>query len=353
MEKLNKLRGIMRERSLDAIVVYNEINQRYLSNFPFTDGYLFITENEAYLVTDLRYYEDALRFAASYNVIVPQNGVDFIKDTISTHNVKRVGLEGGFVSYSRYTKLIERYSGVEFVDIGDIIEELRRSKTLEEINKIQMAQNITDAAFRHLLSVIKADMTELEVAAELEYAMKKGGAELCAFETIAISGSSTSVPHGHPRNVKLERGFLTLDFGARLDGYCSDMTRTIVIGRADPEMRKLYNTVLEAQTAAIDYLASGGRDCALADKSARDIINVDYNGAFGHSLGHGVGLEVHERPSLSPRSKGNLNVGDVVTVEPGIYLQGKYGSRIEDMIAVSEQGIINLTHSTKDLIEIF
>ena len=195
-------------------------------------------------------------------------------------------------------------------------------------------------------------MTELDVAVELEYFMRKHGASGFAFETIAVSGDGSALPHGTPRPKKLKRGFLTMDFGAKFDGYCSDMTRTVVIGRASAEEKALYNTVLSAQLAALDYLRDGS-DCAVADKIARDIIEKDYPGTFGHSLGHSVGLFVHESPALSVRGRGRaLRTGEIVTVEPGIYLSGKYGCRIEDMVKIEENGIYNFTRSTKDLIEI-
>lgn len=353
MRKLEKIRIQMKERQIDAVLIYDELNQRYLSDFAFTDGYLLITAERALLVTDFRYREMAEKAAAGYEILTPKSDEDVIAQVIADCGVKVIGFEGGVVSYARYHKLVTRYDGVEFVDIGDMVEQLRRVKDAVEISKIQKAQNITDSAFSHLLSVITPDMTEIEVAAELEYAMKKGGADTTAFGTIAVSGPSSSMPHGHPENVKLRRGFLTLDFGACLDGYCSDMTRTIVIGRADADMKRLYDTVLRAQEAALAYLGGGGRNCYTADKCARDIIDADYKGAFGHSLGHGVGLAVHESPALSPRAKDNLlYCGDVVTIEPGIYLAGKYGCRIEDMVAITDAGIHNFTNSPKDLIEI-
>ena len=183
--------------------------------------------------------------------------------------------------------------------------------------------------------------------------MRRAGSEGPSFSTIAVSGDASALPHGVPRNVKLKPGFLTMDFGAKYCGYCSDMTRTVVIGKADNDIKKLYNTVLSAQTAALEYLAAGGRDAGEADAAARRIIDAEYQGAFGHSLGHGVGLLVHESPALSPRSHGNILVsGNVVTVEPGIYLFGKYGCRIEDMVHICDNGIMNFTHSTKELIEI-
>ena len=204
------------------------------------------------------------------------------------------------------------------------------------------------------MKVINYDCTETYVAAQLEFLMRKNGSEGASFDTIAVSGSNSSSPHGVPRNVKLEKGFLTLDFGAMIGGYHSDMTRTIVIGKADDKMKHLYNTVLDAQMAVLDVIKEG-ESCFKMDKIARDIINErGYEGAFGHGLGHGVGLEIHEAPNLSPRSGDRkLICGDIVTVEPGIYLEGKYGCRIEDMVAITEDGIRNFTKSNKELIEIY
>ena len=198
-------------------------------------------------------------------------------------------------------------------------------------------------------------MTERDVALELEFFMRKNGAEAVAFNTIAVSGSASSMPHGVPSDVKLRQGFLTMDFGAKYKGYCSDMTRTVVIGRADDEMKRLYNTVLSAQTAAIEQI-KGGMLCRDADGIARSIIReAGYGDAFSHSLGHGVGIDVHEKPSLSQKAAedSRLLPGNVVTVEPGIYLEGKYGCRIEDMIAINQDGsVYNFTASPKNLIEI-
>ncbi len=345
----------MSEIGVDAVIVLDELNQRYLSEFAFTDGYLFITKVNAYLITDFRYYEMALSGAnAEFKVLMPENREEFLKKTISDEEIKRIGFEGGSVSFEVYESFKAKYAPCEFVSIGDAIEVIRQIKTPEEIAKMQKAQDIADAAFSHVLKMIKPDMTELEVAVELEYAMRRGGAESFAFETIAVSGDASALPHGTPRNVKLKKGFLTMDFGAKFDGYCSDMTRTIVIGRADEEIRKLYNTVLSAQLAAIDFLREGA-DAGEADKVARDIIDAipEYNGAFGHSLGHSVGLFVHERPVLSKKAFGRaLRTGEIVTVEPGIYLFGKYGCRIEDMVAIEKTGVHNFANSTKELIEI-
>lgn len=353
--RLTKLRNKMTELQIDAVIVLDELNQHYLSEFAFTDGLLFITHNNAYLITDFRYYEMALNKAnKSFEIIMPDNRKEFIEKIISDDEIKTIGFEGNFVSYNTYRTYCDNYPNCNFINIGDTIEVIRQIKSADEIAKMQKAQDITDAALASLLKVITPQMTELDVAVELEYAMRKGGADSFAFETIAVSGDASALPHGTPRNVKLKPGFLTMDFGAKYEGYCADMTRTIVIGKADDEIKKLYNTVLKAQTEALNYLREGA-DCGEADKIARDIIDAvpEYKGAFGHSLGHSVGLFIHESPRLYSRGFGRkLNVGEILTVEPGIYLFGKYGCRIEDMVAITKDGIHNFTHSPKELIEI-
>ena len=222
---------------------------------------------------------------------------------------------------------------------------------------MKKAQSITDAAFAHIIKFITPNMTEIEVALELEFFMRRMGSEGVAFDTIAVSGSASSLPHGVPRNVKLEKGFFTMDYGAKFDGYCSDMTRTVVLGKADADMKKLYNTVLTAQKAALEHIKEGNlcRDC---DKIARDIIdNAGYKGRFGHSLGHGVGMYIHEAPTLSGKAPEDLRLtrGHVVTDEPGIYIEGLYGCRIEDMIAImpDDGSTYDFTQSPKELIELF
>lgn len=356
MDKLYNLRADMRLKNIDAVIILDELNQRYMSDFAFTDGLLLITLNSAHLITDFRYYEMALETACkAFEVVMPQSKDEYISAVFEREAIKTVGMEWSSVSYAVYNSYVNKYSTRKFVDLGDTLDVLRQLKTEEEIDMMQKAQNITDAAFSHLLKMITPNMTEQDVAVELEYAMRKGGASGFAFDTIAVSGDASALPHGTPRNILLKRGFLTMDFGAKYNGYCSDMTRTIVIGKADDEMKKLYNTVLAAQRAALNFLCAGC-DAGEADKVARDIIDSvpEFKGAFGHSLGHSVGLFVHENPRVSPKSFGRkLRVGEIVTVEPGIYLFGKYGCRIEDMVAIEDGGVYNFTHSAKELIEIY
>ncbi len=355
MTKLEKIRKALKEANIDAVIVYDELNQRYLSDFAFTDGLLLITENRAELVTDFRYFEMAEKFASrDFNIVMPDDRREYVGKILADEGVKTLGFEGLFLSFEAYESLRGAYKGVELVNIGDMIEAIRQIKTPDEIEAMQKAQDIADLAFSHIVNVITPNMTEIEVAAELEYVMRKNGSEGAAFDTIAVSGDASALPHGTPRNCKLKQGFLTMDYGAKYNGYLSDMTRTIVIGRADAEIKKLYNTVLRAQTAALDFIRAGV-DAGEVDKVARDIIDAvpEYKGAFGHSLGHSIGLLVHEKPGLSKRAFGNITrVGEIYTVEPGIYLFGKYGCRIEDMVALTENGIYNFTHSTKELIEI-
>ncbi len=355
MTRLEKLRFAMAEKNLDAVLVLNQLNQHYISEFDFTDGFLLITRKNAHLVTDFRYYEMATKVVSSdFNIITPKGRDDFLSGVFNDEGIKTVGFEGGFVSYESYRHYKDTHKAQEFINIGNMIELIRQIKSDDEIALMQKAQDIADKAFSHILKILSPDMTELDVAVELEYAMRKEGAESFSFETIAVSGDASSLPHGTPRDVKLKRGFLTMDFGAKYKGYCSDMTRTVVIGKADSDMKKLYNTVLSAQTAALEFLKAGV-DAAEADKVARDIIdsNLEYKGAFGHSLGHSVGLFVHETPVLSPKAAGRaVRTGEILTVEPGIYLFGRYGCRIEDMVKIEDNGIYNFTHSTKELIEI-
>ena len=353
MSRIENIRNKLSRAGFDAVLVTDELNVRYVTNFDVQDAFVLLTHKKCYLLTDFRYYEAAITsLGEEFEVVTPKSKLEFICDALKSDGLKTLGFEGESATYAFYSTIKERFEGVEISSVGNLFGELRLIKSADEISMIQKAQDIADVAFSQLLKSLTPNMTEIEVAAELEYLMRKAGSEGAAFQTIAVSGDASALPHGVPRNVKLKAGFLTMDFGAKHAGYCSDMTRTVVIGRADSDIKKLYNTVLNAQCAALDYLKEG-RDSGEADSVARRIIDAEYQGAFGHSLGHGVGLLVHESPVLSPRSQGKMLVsGNVVTVEPGIYLFGKYGCRIEDMVAILDDGVHNFTHSPKELIEI-
>ena len=359
MSHLSKFQASLSSAGFDAAIVSEKLNQRYLSGFDFDDGLVLVTKGASYLITDFRYVEAAKAQATPEMTILTPTGGQLlaVASLLADNTCKTVAVEEKSLSYAdflRYTEILCDYeikSGA-----SGILSDLRLYKDEAELETIARAQSITDAAFAHILKQLTPEMTEIDVALELEFFMRRNGAEGLAFSTIAVSGSNSSRPHGVPRRQKLEKGFLTMDFGATVDGYCSDMTRTVVLGKADAEMKKLYNTVLSAQKAALDAAAEGVGLRAL-DTVARDIIdNAGYKGCFGHSLGHGVGMFVHENPRLSQAAPtdGKLCRGHVVTFEPGIYVEGKYGCRIEDLACIRPDGsFYDFTRSPKELIELF
>ncbi len=358
MSHLKKFRAALAEKGADAAIIGSKLNQKYLSDFDFDDGFVLVTKGQSYLITDFRYVEAATEQRnPELEVLTPNIGMlTCIGELLHENGCRKVLIEEEALSFADYGKYREKLADAELLSgASALLEELRLYKDEKELETMARAQAVTDAAFAHILNFIKPEMTEIEVALELEFFMRRNGADGLAFDTIAVSGTASSRPHGVPGRRQLEKGFLTMDFGARVGGYCSDMTRTIVIGRADAEMKKLYNTVLRAQTEALAAYREGA-SCAALDKIARDIIDgvPEYRGAFGHSLGHGVGLFIHENPRVSSRAgDAVLKRGNVVTCEPGIYLEGKYGCRIEDMVAIRPDGsVYNFTRSPKELIEV-
>ncbi|MBE6568729.1 MAG: aminopeptidase P family protein [Ruminococcaceae bacterium] len=350
--RYKRLRDAMAEKGLDAVYVIAPENYLYMSHFDNPDGYMLITLDKSWLFADFRYFE-AAKLEAFSCCTVCEPGKPKLSEIVNEYNLKTIGYEDRALTCYELTSLKEQLNTCEFVPTGNMFSQIRAAKTPDEIEAVTKAQRIAEGAFHHLLSMIHYDMTETDVVAELEYFMKKNGSEKPSFDTIAVSGTQSSRPHGVPRPVKLEKGFLTMDYGAMIEGYHSDMTRTICIGKADAEMKKVYNTVLEAQLAALEFVEAGKVNSDV-DKVARDIINAaGYEGCFGHGLGHGVGLLIHEAPNLNARATDLvLHTGELVTVEPGVYLEGKYGCRIEDMVYLSENGKINLTDCPKELIEI-
>lgn len=359
MGRLDCLREKMAEKGAGAMLVSSPVAEEYLAEFQYADGFLAILPEKAYLVTDFRYIEaaEAALKGTEFEVVMAENGSLRHALGLISEATDKVLFEEDNVTVSLLERMTKLADGkLTFVPgASGIVDEMRKVKDEKELEAIAKAQSITDATFTHILNVMTPDMTEREIALEMEYFMKKQGASGLAFDIIAVSGTASSLPHGVPRDVKLEKGFLTLDFGAKWGGYCSDMTRTVVIGKADEEIKRLYNTVLSAQTEALERLHEGF-SCREADAVARAIIDgAGYKGCFGHSLGHGVGRYIHEEPRLSGGAKEGelLKVGHVVTVEPGIYIAGKYGCRIEDMVAITKDGIRNFTKSSKELIELF
>lgn len=354
MTRLDKAKQKLLTSEFDAIYITSEINQRYITDFNFQDGSVLITKEKSYVLTDFRYIEAAkAKVKGDFVILTPNRRENYLLELCRENHVETLAFEEGSLTYAEYVSLGKRLEGITLTEGGNFIEKLRIYKDESEVRDIVAAQRIAEKAFAELLPMIKAGVTETELALELEYKMRRLGADDISFETICVSGSASALPHGEPRPVPIEKGFLTFDFGALVNGYHSDMTRTVVVGKADDEMKRLYNTVLSAQLAAEEAITEGFHN-AEADKIARDIIDgAGYVGCFGHSLGHGVGLQIHEAPGLHGGAGDmTLEVGQIVTVEPGIYIEGKYGCRIEDMMEIIPGGARNLTECPKELIEI-
>ena len=351
-ESLKSFReGLLPEESA---VVFSSVSRRYLTGFASSDGVLFCTRNEARLYLDSRYLEMAQikkreGLLPEDLILLPQRFREDLEEAYRRGELPKLLFEDRRMTVQQYRASEEKYPETRFVPLKDRIDKMREVKTEEEIVKIAAAQALAEEAFLYMLPRLEKGRSEKSVAAELEDYMKLHGASAPSFETICVSGQRSSLPHGKPTDASLEENsFLTMDFGCVLDGYASDMTRTVCIGKASDEMKQVYNTVLRAQEAALKAVL--GKD---VDDAARSVIHeAGYGACFGHSTGHGIGLEVHEAPSFSPRSEGAIPAGAVLSVEPGIYLEGKFGVRIEDLVVVREGGSLNLNRSTKELLEL-
>ncbi len=332
----------------EAVFISSYPNIFYYSGFKSEDGYLIISKDKRLLITDSRYTVQAKEQAPDFEMVDISQGFKNIFEKISEN---RIGFEEHHLTVSQYEKFTQAASGKELFDFQEKINTPRRNKDAEEIKKITEAEQLGDEAFEYVLSKIKAGVTEKEIAFELEFFMRKHGASGLSFETISASGKRGAMPHGVASDKIIENGdLLTLDFGCVLDGYCSDMTRTVAVGRVSDWQKEIYDVVLTAQKAALSELEAGSK-CAEIDAVAREIIkSAGYGEKFGHSLGHSVGIEIHESPNLSPKSTDTVENGNVLTVEPGIYIDGMGGVRIEDVAAIIDGKAVNITHSPKELI---
>ncbi len=349
----NKFSEILKSKS-DAVIITSPENRRYFTGFNSSDGFLVITQDEALFFTDSRYIEAAQNQITACKSVLLKRVNETIAPYLKEKGINNIILETERLTVAELNNLKKTFDfcTVEAKEeLDEIINKLRAVKTDDEIENIKKAQKIAEDAFNHILNFIKVGVTEKEIALELDFYMLSHGAEAVSFETIAVSGKNSSMPHGVPTDKKIEKGdFITMDFGAMYNGYHSDMTRTVIVGEPSEKQREVYETVLKAQKASLAVLKNGisGFD---ADKAARDIIdNAGYKDNFGHGTGHGVGIEIHESPNLSPYSKATLETGNVVTVEPGIYIPNEFGVRIEDMALITEDGCVNLTNCEKELI---
>ncbi|MEZ7170966.1 M24 family metallopeptidase [Sporosarcina sp. OR05] len=345
------LREALKENALDAILVTNSYNRRYITGFTGSSGVAVISANDAVFITDFRYTEQAAEQVKGFRIVKHERTIiEEVAAQVQEMNIQTLGFEKDDVTFGMYELYNEKVQA-ELKPVSGIIEKLRMIKSAEEIEILKDAAKIADDAFAHICTFIKPGVSELEVSNELEMFMRKQGATSSSFDIIVASGERGALPHGVASAKIIQSGELvTLDFGALYNGYISDITRTVAVGEPSEQMREIYEITRAAQQKALEEIKPGMTGIE-ADAIARDYIkSKGYGEAFGHSTGHGIGLEVHEGPALSFRSETVLVPNMSVTVEPGIYVPGVGGVRIEDDIIITEEGNVRLTHSPKELI---
>lgn len=352
--KINKLSGFLREEQ-EGILITSVRNRQYFSGFYSSEGVMLVTRQQVYLLVDFRYGEAASsQVDKACNVIVFRDFYADLRALLTKHGIVKIYIEAKQMSIQKYNQFVSKLPGVTFDTSPALdmeIEHIRIIKTEAELRKIQKAQQITEQSYTEVLNYIKPGVPERKIALELEHLMRMNGAEGAAFDLITITGTKTSLPHGVPDDTLIQQGDLFLmDIGAVYEGYHSDMTRTVAVGAASDYQKEIYNIVLQAQLKGL-RLVKAGISAAEVDKAVRDqIIGHGYGSYFGHSTGHGVGMEIHENPTVAPNSKTLLSASMVITVEPGIYLPGQFGVRIEDMVAVTNNGYMNFATLPKELI---
>lgn len=357
---------LLEKEGLDAVLVADRYNVRYLSCFTGDTAYLYISKKRRILMTDSRYTTWARSEVKDFEIFQVDRTVSYgekLSQLLMEEKVLNIGFENCKMLYSdvlNFQKKVEEKqqeqsdgSSVIWRELDNKLDTLRQIKNSQELELIAKAEAIGDKAFSYIIKELSVGMTEQEAAWEIESAMRKAGADGLSFETIVVFGERTAMPHAVPGKRKLQNGeFVVMDFGCVYQGYCSDMTRTVVMGKADAQQRKIYETVLQAQQQALSTIKAGRKACDV-DGVARDIIaEAGYGEYFGHGLGHSVGLFIHESPSLAPKDDTILKENMTETVEPGIYIPDFGGVRIEDLVVVKENGCENLTFSTKDLLEL-
>lgn len=353
MKNIEKYQRLLETGEVDALLLTSVYNRLYAAQYRVAEGVAVVTREGAYYFTDSRYIEAAEKNLKGFTVRMTHPGsseIERINEVIGEHTIKKLGFEENDMTYGDYLRYNEALHAV-LVPMQAKIDAFRATKEPWEIELMRKAQAITDQTFSELCKIIQAGMTEKELEAELLYRLYKHGAEGPSFDPIVVSGPNTSLPHGVPGERKLEFGdFITMDFGCIYGGYCSDMTRTVALGFVSEEMDKVYKTVLKAQLAGIAATKAGvaGRDI---DGTARKVIaDAGYGDYFGHGYGHSLGILIHEAPNANTRNDQPMPAGAVVSAEPGIYLPGKFGVRIEDVTVITETGCEVLTKSPKNLI---
>lgn len=353
MKNLDKMKSLLESGEVDALLLTSEVSRHYAAQYNIAEGVAVVCKNRSYYFTDSRYIEAAEKNLPDFTVQMVDRDHSYIlriNSAIEAETVKTLGFEENYLTYSEFTKYNSELHAV-LKPYQKQIGAFRASKEAWELELMRKAQAITDRAFAEVITRIKPGMTELELQAELIYCMYKNGGTGLAFDPIVVSGPNTSLPHGVAGERVIQKGdFVTMDFGASYMGYCSDMTRTVAVGYATDEMKHVYDTVLKAQLTAIAATKAGvpGKDI---DGTARKVIaDAGYGEYFGHGYGHSLGLEIHENPSPNASNTEPLPAGVVCSAEPGIYLPGKFGVRIEDVTIITEEGCEDITGSPKNLI---
>lgn len=355
MQRLNKMRNFLKEKQIDCMIVNKPENRFYFSGFSGSAGTLLITQSAAKLITDFRYVEQAAEQAPDFDIL--RQGTSGTTQQILYQCIEHAGLssiafESDYVTYDEYRRLQSSLHEKQIFPLH--IDHLRMTKDEIELSNIKKAAEIADKAFVHILSYIRPGISENAVAVELEYKMRQLGAEKSAFDIIVASGKRGALPHGRASDKLIENGDLvTMDFGAVYHGYHSDITRTVAVGKANSEQRNIYHIVLDAYLAGLQAVRPGKTGKEIDEAARKIIIDCGYGEYFGHGLGHGVGLEIHEEPKVSPSNTSVKMIENmIITIEPGIYIPDWGGIRIEDTVVVCPEGSKPLTVSSKQLIEL-
>ncbi|MGN0242919.1 MAG: M24 family metallopeptidase [Lachnospiraceae bacterium] len=353
--RIKKLEQLLTDHHADAILIYDTCNVQYFSGFTGGDAILLIIGQKQCILSDSRYTLQIQQEAPDFT-FVERSGTSYEEaaaQLLSDFQCHCCLYEDTVITAAQYQRLLSLRPNSEWVPVENRLQTIRMVKDETELSLIRRAEEIGDLAFSYMLKTIKAGITEQEIALELEYQMRKSGAQGLSFDTIVASGVNGAMPHAKPGNKQILNGeLITMDFGCVYQGYCSDMTRTICVGFPSAEQKKIYDTVLQAQLLALDQICAGQK-ASEPDKVARDYIQSQgYGEYFGHALGHGVGLYIHEAPSFSPKCDTVIEENMVMSVEPGIYVPNFCGVRIEDLIVIKKDGYENLSHSTKEFIQI-
>lgn len=349
-KRIKRLLNLLKEIRIDGILVTDLSNLRYLTGFTGSNGTCIITHNDLYLLTDSRYEQQSREEAKEFKIFIGKDLIEIISNNNLFDNLKKIGFESHHTTYSQYKKIIDNFRNINFIPLENHIEKNASIKDNEEIENIKEAAHISDLTLEYITNLVKPGISENEIAAEISYFSKKQGSEKDAFPPIVASGKRSSLPHGAPTDKLIEDGdMVILDFGATVNGYKSDLTRTVFVNSPTEELKKIYNIVLKAQSMAVEK-AKPGVKCSTLDRIARTYIcKKRYGDYFGHSLGHGIGLGTHSYPKISGGTPNRLKKGMTITIEPGIYIPGLGGVRIEDDILITANGCTFLTNSSREM----